>query len=212
MRKLLILGAGSFARSIADVVAEIQAFDVIGFVVDTPPFERGSKLADKPIFWIDEVPDLAEDCWAICAFSSMKRICIIEKVQSFGIPFTTIIHPSAYIAKTVKIGFGVIINSGAQVAARTNINDHVIINRGALIGHDVTIKKYSVISPGANIAGKVNIGAKTMVGMGANIIDHVNIGGQCFIGAGSLVIKEVPDRVKVVGVPAKIIERKIKEV
>jgi acetyltransferase-like isoleucine patch superfamily enzyme len=45
--------------------------------------------------------------------------------------------------------------------------------------------------------------------LGANILEYLTIGKQCIIGAGSLVTKDVPDRVKVVGLPAMIIEKEI---
>jgi len=63
------------------------------------------------------------------------------------------------------------------------------------------------ISPGANIASHVVIGSGARIGMGANIIENVQIGANSIIGAGSLITQDVPDRVKIIGMPARIIER-----
>jgi acetyltransferase-like isoleucine patch superfamily enzyme len=63
--------------------------------------------------------------------------------------------------------------------------------------------------PGVNLASGVKIGSGTYVGMGANIIQNISIGEGSYIGAGSLVTRDVPDHVKVVGMPARIIEREI---
>jgi sugar O-acyltransferase (sialic acid O-acetyltransferase NeuD family) len=208
-QKLLILGAGGFARSIADIAEDTQKYHVLGFVVDIPPFVKGSILGGKPIFWIDELEEIEKNCLAICGFGSMQRINIISKVESFGIHFANVIHQNAYVSKTVKMGKGVLINSGVQIASDVILGDHVIVNRGALIGHGVSIKDYSVIAPGVNIAGNVSIGAKSDIGMGTNIIEHVKVGDHCFVGAGSLLTKDIPDRVKVVGIPARIIQENI---
>jgi acetyltransferase-like isoleucine patch superfamily enzyme len=45
--------------------------------------------------------------------------------------------------------------------------------------------------------------------MGAVVIDHLTIGAHSVVGAGSLVTKNVPDRVQVVGVPARIVKENI---
>jgi len=208
-QNLLILGAGGFAKSIGDAAHDTGVFNVFGYVVNIPPFERDSYLGGKPVFWIDQLEDVDKDCVVACGLGSMKRIKFIEDVLSMGFQFTNIIHPTAYVSSIVELGVGIFINSGSQIASDASLSDHVIINRGALIGHGVRIGMYSVISPGVNIASNVHIGARTKIGIGAIIIDKVRIGKNCFVGAGSLLTRDVPDNVKVVGMPARIIERNI---
>lgn len=211
MQEILILGAGSFAQSIADLAEDIPGNHIIGYVVNIPPFVSGKTLGGKPIHWIDSLSEFSQSNKAICALGSMKRIDFIEQVEKFGFEFINIIHPSSFLSRTVKIGHGVIISSGVQIANNVVIGDHVLINRGALIGHDVTIKDYAVISPGVNIASKATIGERALVRMGAIVIEHVNIGAGSYVGAGSLVTRDVPEHVKVVGMPARIIDRSYRE-
>lgn len=49
------------------------------------------------------------------------------------------------------------------------------------------------------------IGNGVLIGAGAKVIGNIRIGECARIGAGSVVVKEVPPRVTVVGVPARII-------
>lgn len=48
----------------------------------------------------------------------------------------------------------------------------------------------------------MHVGANTWIGAGATIIDRVNIGKNVIVGAGAVVVKDVPDGMKVVGIPA----------
>ena len=209
--KLLILGAGPFARCVADIAECDEKTEIVGFVVNIPPFTRGSQLDDKPIYWIDDLEEMDKDIKVVCAFARMKRVELIHQVLDLGFTFTNVIHPNAGISRRAKIGTGVIVSGGVQIAAGAVIGDHVILNRGALIGHDTKVEDYCVLLPGANIAGNVNVGQKTTIGMGANIIDKLTIGKGCMIGAGFLLTKDIPDHVKVVGMPALIIEKDIPE-
>jgi len=44
---------------------------------------------------------------------------------------------------------------------------------------------------------------------GAVVIDHVTIGSRSVVGAGAVVVADVPDRVQVLGVPARIVKEGI---
>jgi len=45
--------------------------------------------------------------------------------------------------------------------------------------------------------------------MGALVLDNMTVGSQVVVGAGAVVTKDVPDRVQVVGIPAKIVKEDI---
>ena len=210
-QQVLILGAGAIAKDIADLVSEEDTYQVAGFIVDQPPFVRGSQITGKPIYWIDEVEDFSRECLVICGLAKMKKISLINHFKEMGFQFASFIHPSCRVSPSVQMGEGVIINSGVHIAIDAHIDEFIYINRGSLIGHDTSIGAYSVISPGANIAGSVTIGTGCYIGMGAIITERVVIGKNCFVGAGSLVSQDLPDRVKVLGMPARIIEQNIQD-
>lgn len=208
---VLILGTGAIAKDIADLIEEDGDYHIAGFVVDQPPYVRGLEWFGKPIYWVDELEDIPKDYLLLCCIAKMRKIQFIARVKEMGFQFAQFIHSSSRVSEKVSVGEGIVVNGGVQVAAGAQLGDFVYINRGALIGHDTSIGAYSIISPGANIAGSVSIGSGTYVGIGAIIIERVKIGSNCFIGAGSLVTQDVPDRVKVIGMPARIIERDIKD-
>ncbi len=190
---------------VADLVSDIPSIQVSGFVVSLPPYNPGSMLFGKPIFWVDDLSAMDEDYQAVCGIVTTKRYQFIKQVEQFGIKFTSVIHPSARISRMSIIGEGTVINAGVIVSTHTQIGRHVLLNRGAIIGHHNSIGDYTTISPGANLGGFVTVGERSWVGLGANIIERISIGNQAIISAGSLVKKDVADRTLVEGSPAVVV-------
>lgn len=206
---LIILGAGSFALDVADLVSDIPQYRVVGFAVNLPPYAPGATLLDLPVYWIDDLAPLAATHQAVGAMVSTRRYQFVQQVEALGFTFATIIHPSARVSRRATVGAGTVINGGVQVANQTRIGRHVVINRGANIGHDNVIQDFATISPGANLAGNVTVGYRAYVGLGANVLEKRTIGDQAIVGAGALVNRDVPPRAKAVGVPARVIEEGI---
>ena len=188
---LLILGSGTFAVEIADVISEIPGFKVCGFVQSVDPRNREAMLEGLPVYWITEIARLAGSHRAVCAVGSTQRSGFIGQAAALGIRFVTAVHPSAHISCKSSLGEGTIISAGAVIGAHTKVGRHVIVNRGALIGHHTEIGDCVTVGPGANIAGSCRVGEATFVGIGAIISDHVEIGANAFVGAGTVVTKDV---------------------
>ena len=207
--KLLILGTRTFAPEIADVASEIPDVEIAGFVENMDRAKCSETLEGLPIFWIDDIANLADSHLAVCALGTTHRSRFIEQAASLGLRFATIVHPGARISRNSTVGEGSIVCPGVVVATRTTIGRHVILNRGALIGHHTTVGDYCSIMPGANVAGACTIGEATYVGMGALVLDHHNVGSRSVVAAGSVVTRDVPDNVQVMGMPAKIVREQI---
>lgn len=206
---LLVLGTGNFALEAADLVSEIPGYRLEAFV-DSVDRERCQEtLNGLPILWVDDVAPMADTHRAVCALGTTRRNRFIERVDALGLPFATLRHPSAHVSRTSSVGEGSLISVGVVVAAHTRLGRHVLVNRGALIGHHTVIGDYVTIGPGANVAGSCQVGEGTHIGMSAIVLDHVTIGSHSVVGAGAVVTKDVPDRVKVVGIPARIVKEAI---
>jgi len=48
------------------------------------------------------------------------------------------------------------------------------------------------------------VGDNVLIGAGAKVLGPINIGSNSKVGANAVVLKDVPDGVTVVGIPAKI--------
>lgn len=202
---LLILGARSFAREVADLVSDVPSLVLRGFVENLERERCAQTIDGLPVFWVDEIRALAQTHRGLCALGSTKRRTFIEHALEQGLAFIRLVHPSARVSTRSDVGDGSIVCPGAQVASHTRIGRHVLINRGALIGHNVEIGDYVTIGPGANIAGFCRIGSGTYVGIGATILDRISVGAGSVVGAGALVRRDVPDHVVVVGARGMVV-------
>lgn len=208
-KPMLILGTRTFAVEVADLVSEIPGFRLTGFVENMDKEKCGEKLEGLPVLWVDDIADLADSHWAVCALATTHRSRFTQQVAKFGIGFATLVHPWARISASSQLGEGTIISPGVIIASHTVLGRHVVVNRGALVGHHTEIGDFVTIQPGANIAGACRIGQATYIGMGALVLDHIKIGSHSIIGAGAVVNKDVPDHVQVVGIPARIVKENV---
>jgi serine O-acetyltransferase len=79
----------------------------------------------------------------------------------------------------------------------------VVINGGVVGGKNVILEHGVTI--GAEKGKSPVLGSDIFIGAGAKVIGGVKVGNNVKIGANAVVVKDVPDNVTVVGIPAKIV-------
>ncbi len=86
----------------------------------------------------------------------------------------------------------------------------VVINTAVRGGRDVKIEHQVTI--GAERGLSPVLGDDLFIGAGAKIIGSVRLGSGVRVGANAVVVKDVPDNVTAVGVPARYIPRDVAKV
>lgn len=107
--------------------------------------------------------------------------------------------------KNICIGNNVFINSDCKFQDQGGI----FIGDDVFIGHNVVVATLDhEIDPDKRriIPAPIHIGNKVWIGAGAIITKGVTIGDGSIVAAGAVVNKDVPERVIVGGVPARIIK------
>lgn len=212
MEDIVLVGSGGFAREVRWLIEECNKIEnkwnILGWISKEVP---GTEISGLPV--------LGDDDWlmeynkpinvAVSIGSGSLRKKIVERYKSnSNIMFPNIIAPTASVGRTVKMGCGCIITAQNVLTVDTIIGNFFISNLATTIGHDCQIGDYVTLCPGAHISGGVTLGNFTTVGTGASIIQELSVGDNSFIGAGAAVVRNVPENCTVVGVPARILEKK----
>lgn len=186
----------------ADVVAEVA--EACGYTVeqrlgmaDTPRQVRGALLPER----LPERMHLAVGSNAIRA--RIAGACLSLAMGGERTEFPVLIHPSAIVSPSARIGEGTVVMAGAIIQANARIGRHCIINTGARIDHGCRLENLVHISPGAILCGDVTVGPRAWIGAGAVVIQGRTVGARATLGAGAVLISDLPEGATAVGVPAK---------
>ena len=132
----------------------------------------------------------------IAHFFYKKRLFFIARLLSQFSRFLTgiEIHPGATIGKRLFIDHGM----GIVIGETAIIGDNCTIYHGVTLGGTGKERKKRHPTLKNNV----------VIGCGSKILGNITLGNNVKVGANAVVLKDVPDNKVVVGVPAKIVEKK----
>ena len=214
MKNLVIYGCGSVGRMIEQIVFDINqvasTWNVLGFI-DDDQNKIGSQVADLPVLGDLSAIPIDSDTFIAIGFSSPRQkktaVEYIKSVGSFNL--ATLIHPRAWISRSVHIGEGAIIYPGVHIDVDVNIGCAVVLNKVCTVGHDTNIGDYSTAAPGVNLGGNCQFDTGVEFGINSATIQGIEIGAWSVIGGAAMVTKPIPPNSVAVGVPAKVIKQQI---
>lgn len=212
---VFILGAGGHAKVLIDSLKQEKQVKVLG-ILDLNEALYGKTILGIPILGSE---DMLENCppsnvrlingiGSIHSQGIKIRANIFNKFKEKGFEFLNVIHATAYFGQEVKLGEGVQVFARATIQTGAYIGNNVIVNTNASIDHDCIIEDHVHLAPGVVCCGGVTIGQGSHIGTGAVILQGINIGENCLVAAGAVVTQDVVAENTVVGIPAKIMERK----
>ena len=210
-RRVIILGTGGTSVDILDTIIDLnnagaEPIECAGFLDDN------ADAWDRSIFGVPVLGPLAmadhfDDCLFVNGIGSPESYSRRpEIIRRTGVPverFLTLIHPTASVSQSARLGRGVVIFQHVTVTANAWIGDHVVALPNSVVSHDVRIGDYTCVAGGVKISGGVTIGRGCYIGTGSAIIGGVEIGDGALVGLGSAVIRNVPANTVVVGNPAR---------
>lgn len=222
-KKIVMMGAGAFARETLWAVNEIKegfgSYSVAGFLDDDEAKQGKPVLpglageVTKTLFILGSLDHIirsgySEFDYILPAIGTTEvKKSFTERLLSYGCKLPgPVIHRSVECGHDNIFGDGTIIFAGSTITVNSVLGLQVNVNPQCSIAHDVIIEDYCNLSPGVHLTGGVHLEEGVNVGTGAVILPRVKIGKWSVIGAGAVVTENIPPFSVAAGVPAKIIK------
>lgn len=208
MYDIIIVGAGGFGREVylwtKNSFPDDQ-YKIKGFLDDNPKILNDYNMNIGIIGDLDGYKIEKQDrfIFAIGDIDEKKRL--VTRLKKKGAKFLTLIHPTAIVANTAKIGQGVIICPFCLVSDNVELYDFVMMNIYSSCGHDAKVGRYCILSPYATINGFGILEDEVFLGTHTTVIPYKKVGYKSKISANSVVMRDVPPKRMVFGVPGKSI-------
>lgn len=210
---IIIVGQGGHSQVICDLIFTSTKHNIIGFLddkYDELTLNNGDFYG--PVYTAPILLSRFSSAKLMIAIGNNKvRQRIVDQLDLPSHYYISLIHKSAEVSPTARIGHGTVIMPHAVVNAHSEIGNQVIVNTSAVVEHDNVIGDFAHISPQAALTGNVKIDEGVHIGAGANVIPGIHIGEWTVVGAGATVIGDLPSYQTAVGVPAKLLNKTMTE-
>lgn len=199
--KLLIMGCGGHARSIADVALSC-GFQTLIFV------DSNAKPQEQ---WcgFDILSTVGEGPWQclLGAGDSYNREQQWHEAAERNWFMLTLFSLNATRGIGSQVGEGSVVLHHAHLGPLSCIGKGSIVNTAAIIEHDCRVGDFCHIAVNATLAGQVVLGHHVMIGAGAVVKQDVCISDNVIIGAGATVIHNIQEPGVYVGTPARLLKQ-----
>ena len=204
--RLVIVGAGGFARETAEIARRIAPGRALAFVDDAPSDDARRLMAGHDasnLGAVDAWDPAPEDMCVIAIGDPTARATIAARLVERGVTFAVLVHPDATVAPSAVLEPGVVVAPGARISADVVLSRHVHVDQNATIGHDTRVGAHARLNPAACISGNVTIGERAYIGAAAVVLQGLVVSEGSTVGAGAVVVCDVPENAIVKGVPAR---------
>ena len=204
MEKLVLIGAGGYAKSVLDSV-DYYNYKVEGFIDE---FTEKKEHLGYPVLAksLDSLMNVKEYVFFISIGNNKRRKIWFDRLTKRGLRLINVVDRSAIISPRASIGIGCFVGKMAIINSKAKVGNNCIVNTKALIEHGCCISNHVNLSTNSVINGDVTIKDGSFIGSCSVTIGQLSIGEWSTVGAGAVVIRPVGDGITVAGVPARIIK------
>jgi sugar O-acyltransferase (sialic acid O-acetyltransferase NeuD family) len=202
-----IVGAGGFGREILQYCLDAQATGwphaVVGFLDDRSDALEAFDVPIPIIGGFEKVAEMDLRAFIIAVGDPVLRGRLADAVLENGGSLVSLVHPTAYVAASARVGPGTLLGPYTVIAANATVGSNVMVNVYGSIGHDSCIGDHCVISPYAAVLGAVSLGSESFLGTHCTIAPGTTIGRRSKVSVGSVVTRDARPGSLLVGNPAK---------
>lgn len=208
MDKLIVIGAGGLGQEVLWAARRQNTcrpvFDILGFC-DDDPAKRGQLCQGYPVLGTPEeaAAGLTSVVFVCGIGSNETRETLVGRAHRLGWSPGVVVDPSVVVADGAAVGPGSYIGAGSILSPSAKIGAHVIVNHHCSIGHDSVLEDFVQISPGGRVSGASVVARGALLGSNAVVAPMRRVGRNAVLAAGSFAMKDIPDGVTAIGVPAR---------
>lgn len=205
MEKLVVIGAGGYAKSVLDAV-DYYNYSLAGFVDE---FSKEKEHLGFPILAksLQDLDDMKRYVYFIAIGNNKRRKIWYDRLTHLNLRLINVVDRSAIVSPRATIGTGCFLGKMAIINGGATVGSNCIINTKSLVEHGCCVENHVNISTNTVINGDVKVGEGSFIGSCSVTIGQKTIGRWSTVGAGAVVINDVIDNVTVAGIPAKIIKK-----
>lgn len=198
-RRLVLVGCGGHARSVADV-ALAAGYTQLLFTDENAT--EGEIILGFPVLR-QPLPEHGDWLYIPCAGNGARRLAQMRELKKSDLTLGTIVSPSATLGRGATVAPGGFIGHHSHVGPLTRIGVGSIVNTGAVVEHDCLIGDGVHLSINSSVAGFCRLGDRVFLGAGSVVIDRISISDDVTVGAGGVVVADIESPGVYVGVPVR---------
>jgi sugar O-acyltransferase (sialic acid O-acetyltransferase NeuD family) len=209
MSDLVLWGASGHGKVVLDVARAMGGFETISFIDDACE-GAGHEFCGCQVFGASRRLEMLKDKVSQYVVSIGKneiRAACFQKALEHGLLPVNLVHPSAVISESARLGDGTVVMARVVINAGAQIGKNCILNTAAVVEHDCRIGDHVHLSPGVLLGGGATVHSFAHVGIGAIALPGAEIGEGAIVGAGAVVLHSAPSGATVAGIPAKVLAR-----
>lgn len=197
--RVVIFGAGDFARVAARYLAIDSRHEIVAFSVHESSMPRTATLQGLPVVPFETLEDSqpSDSCAIFVAVGSSRlnraRAEIVAECGARGYALISYVNSRATCWGRPQIGANCFVFENTVIQPFVTIGDNVILCSGTHIGHDVTIGRHVFVGAHAVISGNCTIGDYSLVGANSTIRDGVTIAPRSVIRTGAVIVRDTQE-------------------
>ncbi len=204
--EICVIGAGGFGLEALQYAKDANArgwpYSVAGFIDDGVPVGTDVERGVRVMGTTDD-RSLMGGPVIIAVGDPAARSSLAEKVHAAGGRLVTLVHPTAFVAPSARLGEGSLLCPFTMVGVRAVVGRNAALNVYASVGHEASVGDHTVLSPYSAMLGRTRIGAGCYVGTHGTVAPGVSVGPQSKVSVGSVVMRDAEPGSMLVGNPAK---------
>jgi sugar O-acyltransferase (sialic acid O-acetyltransferase NeuD family) len=182
--RILVYGSSDFGRVLRDLAGDC-GHEFAGFIDDLHPGNDGV-IGNFEAASRSHAPSQHAIAIAVGYKHLEARRALIARVRGAGYALPALVHPEAYVHRSVAVGAGAVVMARAIADRGATLGEGCVLWPGANVSHDASVGGNTFLSPGAIVCGFAKVGGDCFVGAGAVIADHRAVPDGAFVKAGSV--------------------------